>query len=53
MSKRMIFPLVLGFSGVAVLLSLAFWQLERLKWKEAIIDRIEARLVAEPVRAIA
>jgi surfeit locus 1 family protein len=44
MSARMIAPLVLGLVGVAVLLSLGFWQLSRLAEKRAQIATIEARL---------
>ena len=33
----------------ALLLSLGFWQLRRLEWKEALIARIETRARAEPV----
>ena len=32
--KRYIFPLILGLGGCAILLSLGFWQLRRLEWKE-------------------
>lgn len=34
--------------AVALLLSLGFWQLRRLEWKEAIIARIETRVNAPP-----
>ena len=46
---RFKFPLFLGFSGVAVLLALGFWQLERLTWKEAILANIDARIVGVPI----
>lgn len=49
MTRRMIFPLVLGIAGVAVLLALGAWQVQRLAWKTAIIARIEARLADDPV----
>jgi surfeit locus 1 family protein len=45
----MIGPLVFGVAGVAVLAWLGVWQLHRLEWKTAILERIEARLAAEPV----
>ncbi|MFT5631793.1 MAG: surfeit locus 1 family protein [Gammaproteobacteria bacterium] len=47
--RRFIFPLLLGFSGVAVLLALGFWQLERLTWKEAILADIDARIASVPI----
>lgn len=47
--KRLIFPLIIGVAGVAVLLSLGFWQLSRLAEKEAVIAEIEARIGAAPV----
>lgn len=47
--RRFTFPLLLGFSGVAVLLELGFWQLDRLTWKEAILADIDARIVSAPI----
>jgi surfeit locus 1 family protein len=38
-----------GLAGVAVLVGLGLWQLERLEWKTAILERISSRLAAEPV----
>lgn len=35
--------------AVAVLLGLGTWQLERKRWKEALIDTLERRLAAPPV----
>ncbi len=48
MSVRMILPLLFGVAGVAVLLWLGFWQLDRLAWKEARLDTIRAKMAAEP-----
>ena len=48
MIKRMIFPALLGLVGVAVLMSLGFWQLNRLAWKEAILAEREAKIHAAP-----
>ena len=45
----MIAPAAFGIGGVAVLLSLGIWQVQRLSWKTEIVDRIETRLAAEPV----
>lgn len=49
MAKRLIFPLLLGLAGAAVLISLGIWQLQRLAWKEAILSEIAARIDAAPV----
>ncbi|MGD9502915.1 MAG: SURF1 family protein [Methyloceanibacter sp.] len=45
---------LLGFTllvvaAVAVLAGLGFWQLERLRWKEGLIAKIEARAKAPPI----
>jgi len=47
--RRIIVPLIFGIAGVAVLVSLGKWQVERLAWKEGILADIEARIAAEPV----
>jgi len=47
----MIVPLVFGLAGVAVLVALGVWQMQRLAWKEGILARIEAR-IAEPPGAV-
>ena len=47
--RRFIFPILLGISGVVILLLLGFWQLDRLKWKEAILADIVSRIVAAPI----
>jgi len=43
------FPLVLGLGGLAILLALGIWQLQRLQWKEAVLADIDARIMAVPV----
>ena len=48
MTRRMIPILVFGLAGTAVLVALCLWQLRRLEWKEAILDRIETRLALAP-----
>lgn len=35
--------------GLAVLVGLGLWQLQRLEWKDSVIDRIEARTEKRPV----
>lgn len=47
--KRLIFPLLLGLVGGAILISLGMWQLQRMSWKEAILSDIDARIHAAPV----
>ncbi len=49
MTRRMIAPLVFGIVGVALLVSLGVWQVQRLAWKQAILAEIDARLAAAPV----
>ena len=46
--KRFIFPLALGLVGVAILLKLGFWQLDRRLWKEAMLAEIAAQIAADP-----
>lgn len=40
--------LALCFAFAAAFASLGVWQLERLQWKNALIERVEARLTAPP-----
>lgn len=47
--RRLIFPVLLGLVGCAILVALGTWQLRRLEWKEAILADIEARIAAAPV----
>lgn len=49
MTRRMIAPLLFGLVGVAILLALGVWQLQRLDWKRGVIAEIDARLAAAPV----
>jgi surfeit locus 1 family protein len=49
MWTRMIGPLVFGIAGVAVLVWLGAWQVQRLAWKTEILAQIEERLAAAPV----
>lgn len=49
MTRRMIAPLLFGLAGVAVLVWLGVWQMQRLAWKTEILDGIAARLAADPV----
>ena len=47
--RKFLFPLVVGLGGLAVLLYLGFWQMDRLEWKLGVIRDIETRLDADPV----
>ncbi|MFD1913140.1 SURF1 family protein [Halodurantibacterium flavum] len=47
--RRILLPLLFGIAGTAILLSLGFWQVQRLHWKEAVIAEIEAQIHADPV----
>lgn len=46
---RYIAALIFGAGGIAILLSLGFWQVQRLAWKTDILNEIDARIVAAPV----
>ncbi|NVO57299.1 SURF1 family protein [Rhodobacteraceae bacterium B1Z28] len=47
--RRILFLLIFGIAGLAVLLSLGIWQSQRLSWKEAVLADIEARISGETV----
>ena len=47
--RRLIFPLLLGLVGCAVLVGLGVWQLQRLEWKTAKLAQIAAKISATPV----
>lgn len=49
MTRRLIWPLMFGLFGVAILVGLGLWQLQRLTWKEGVLAEIEARIAAPPV----
>ena len=42
-------PTLVTLLGLAVLISLGTWQMQRLAWKQGLIDRIESRSEAPPV----
>lgn len=46
--RRLAFVALFGAGGVAILLYLGFWQLDRLAWKTALIAEIEAQLAEAP-----
>ncbi|WP_438955231.1 SURF1 family protein [Cognatiyoonia sp.] len=47
--RKLLFPIVLCVAGLVVLLSLGFWQLERLEWKEGVLAGIEARMSEDAI----
>ena len=49
MLKRVVFPLLFGLIGAAILIALGVWQMQRLTWKEAILADIQTRITAPPV----
>jgi surfeit locus 1 family protein len=49
MRKSVLVPLIFGIFGVAILVWLGKWQVDRLAWKEGILADIEARIAADPV----
>lgn len=49
MRKSVLIPLIFGIAGVAVLVSLGKWQVERLAWKEGVLADIAAHISADPV----
>ncbi|WP_114967144.1 SURF1 family protein [Alkalilacustris brevis] len=49
MTRRMIWPLIFGVVGCAILISLGTWQVQRLHWKQEILAAMDARLGDDPV----
>lgn len=48
MLKRMLLSLLFAAIGLAVLVGLGAWQVQRLAWKQDLLAGIEARIAAEP-----
>lgn len=49
MSRRMIFPILMGVVGCAVLVVLGVWQVQRMHWKAGVLAEISAMIGADPV----
>ncbi|MDG2405662.1 MAG: SURF1 family protein, partial [Paracoccaceae bacterium] len=47
--RRLLPPLFFGFTGMVILISLGVWQLQRLYWKQSILDDINERITSSPV----
>ncbi len=48
MTRGVVAPLAFGLGGVAVLLALGVWQVQRLAWKEGVLAEITSRMAAAP-----
>ena len=51
MINKLVFPIIFGVFGIAILLSLGFWQVQRLAWKTELLDAIDERL-SQPAVAL-
>ena len=49
MRTPLLFSLLFGLTGAAILIWLGVWQMQRLEWKQGILSNIENRISAEPV----
>lgn len=47
--RRILFALIIGLAGAAVLVSLGLWQVQRLAWKQDILAAIDSRIAAQPI----
>lgn len=47
--RRLIFPVMLGVLGVAILCALGIWQVKRMYWKDALLADLANRIAAAPV----
>lgn len=47
--NRYLAPIVLCAFGLVVLIGLGVWQLQRLEWKQTILDEIDARVLSDAV----
>ncbi|MFA8385821.1 MAG: SURF1 family protein [Pelagibaca sp.] len=46
--SRIALPLLTGLIGAAILVWLGAWQLQRLEWKQGILNQIESRIGGDP-----
>lgn len=47
--RRILFAIIIGLGGAAILISLGVWQVKRLTWKESLISRIEMMISDAPI----
>lgn len=47
--RKKLFPLFFTLAGVAVLIAMGAWQMDRRAWKRELIQTLESRLAAAPV----
>ncbi|WP_378942253.1 SURF1 family protein [Paracoccus sp. R86501] len=47
--RRYLFPLILGIVGCTILIQLGLWQLDRMAWKQGMLDQITDGIQADPV----
>jgi surfeit locus 1 family protein len=47
--RRYLFPLILGIVGCTILIQLGLWQVDRLQWKQGLLDQIQQGIQGEPV----
>ncbi|MDF1670993.1 MAG: SURF1 family protein [Roseovarius sp.] len=47
--RRILIPVIFGLAGIAVLVWLGVWQVQRLGWKQDVLAQIDARIAADPV----
>jgi surfeit locus 1 family protein len=49
--RSLLWPAIATLVGLAILIALGTWQLQRLTWKSQLIAQVEARLAADPIPA--
>jgi surfeit locus 1 family protein len=47
--RRILFALIIGLGGAAILISLGIWQVQRLSWKQGLLSEIEAKIDGAPM----
>lgn len=50
-ARGLILPTLFALAGLAVLLGLGIWQLDRRAWKNALVQQVEARVAEAPLPA--